>query len=128
MEKKKPKVNVNIESLFIGDEPTFGDPKTEIGIIRSLSWYSGQYGPKESKKYTLDYVKSNNYPKEIVSKLSSTDEELFKNLGFVCRIVGRGAQIGLDKTNYIDNRINEILNYTPDSFVSLISVTSSQQK
>lgn len=123
MEKKKPKVNVNIESLFIGDEPTFGDPKTEIGIARSLSWYSGQFGPKESKKYTLEYVRNNKYSKEIVSKLTSVDEELFKNIGFVCRMVSRGAQLGFDKINYLDERIDEIVNYSPDSFVS--SITSS---
>lgn len=125
MEKKKPKVNINLESLFIGDEPTFGDSKTEIGIARSLSWYSGQFGPKESKKYTLDYVRNNKYSKEIVSKLVSTEEDLFKNIGFVCRMVSRGAQLGLDKINYIDEKINEIVNHSPDSFVS--SITSAPQ-
>lgn len=119
---KKPKVNINIETLFIGDEPTFGDSKTELSIMRSLSWYSNQYGPKESKKYTLEYVKQNKYPKPFIESVSSASEDLFKNLGFVCRIVSRGADI--DKASWIEERLNEIVNYDP-STQTVSSVTAS---
>jgi hypothetical protein len=119
---QKPRTNINIESLFIGEEPTFGNPKTEIGVCRSLSWYSNQYGPKESKKYTIEYAKDNQYSKDIVSKLNSADEELFKNLGFVCRMVSRGANIGIDKFNWIESRINAVIDYKADSFTSALSV------
>jgi predicted house-cleaning noncanonical NTP pyrophosphatase (MazG superfamily) len=121
MEKKKPKVNINLESLFIGDEPTFDDPKTDIGIIRSLSWYSNQYGPKESKKYTLEYTKQNKYAKDIQTKLSSANEELFTNLGFVCRMISRGANFGSEKVDWIDERIHDIITFSPDTFVSSIT-------
>lgn len=128
MKDKKPKVNINIEAIFIGDEPTFGDSKTEIGFARSLYWYTGQYGPKESKKYVLEYVKNNKFSKEIIAKLSSADEEIFKNLGFICRMVSRGAVLGIDKFNWIENRINEIISYQKDNFVSAIIVNQTQSK
>lgn len=125
---KKPRTNINIESLFIGDEPTFGDPKTEIGFCRSLSWYSSQYGTKESKNYTLEYVKNKSFSKEIQTKLATTNEELFKNLGFVCRMVSRGANLGLEKFNWIDERINEILETKDNVFVSQLTPSNTQNK
>lgn len=123
MEKKsKPRVNINIESLFVGDEPTWGDPKQEISLMRSLSWYSNQKDWKDSKKYTLDYTKKNGYSKDIIEKLSEASEDLYKNLGFVCRMIMRGAD--LDRKEWIDSRIKEIVNYNPnDSVVSSLAPT-----
>lgn len=125
---KKPRTNINIESLFIGDEPTFGNPKTEIGFCRSLSWYSTQYGNKESKNFTLEYVKAKNFSKEIQTKLTSSNEDLFKNLGFVCRMVSRGAELGLNKDNWINDRINEILNTKSNDFISQLTPNNTINK
>lgn len=127
---KKPRMNINIESLFFGDEPVFDDPKKEIGFSRSLSWYSTQYGTKESKNYTLEYAKTNSFSKETQKKLASADETLFKNLGFICRMVSRGATLGLDKFNWIDDRINEIINSKDDGFSSQLtpSVQTNKQE
>lgn len=125
-EKKKPRVNINIETLFVGDEPTWGDPKTELSIPRALSWYSNQKDWKDSKKYTIDYVKQNKFSKEIIEKLSSSSEDLYKNLGFVCRILQRGAD--LDKVEWINSRINEIINFDENSvIVSSVSAAKQQQ-
>ena len=108
---------VNLESIFIGDEPTWGDPKTELPIIRALSWYSNQKDWKDSKKYTLEYVKTNKFSNEIFDGLSSAHEDLFKNLGFVCRMIQRGATI--DKSEWISSRIDEIIKVS--STKSLVS-------
>ena len=108
MEAKRK--SVNLESIFIGDEPTWGDPKKELPIIRALSWYSNQKDWKDSKKYTLEYVKINKFSKEIFDGLSSAHEDLFKNLGFVCRMIQRGATI--DKSEWISSRIDEIINFS----------------
>lgn len=107
--KSKPRVNINIESLFVGDEPTWGDPKTELPITRALSWYANQMTEKESKKFTLEYIKANKYSKEIIDSVSSASDSLFKNLGFVCRVIQRGAE--LDKSDWINYRIKEIIDF-----------------
>jgi len=109
--------SVNLESIFIGDEPTWGDPKKELPIIRALSWYSNQKDWKDSKKYTLEYVKINKFSKEIFDGLSSAHEDLFKNLGFVCRMIQRGSTI--DKSEWIGSRIDEIIKVS--STKSLVS-------
>lgn len=123
----KPRVNINIESLFVGDEPTWGDPKTELPLTRALSWYANQLSEKESKKYTLDYLKVNKYPKNIIEEISSAPDSLFKNLGFVCRMIQRGAE--LDRWNWIDGRIDEIIGLSKkDVVVSQFSATPKSDR
>lgn len=114
----------NLKEYFNGKEPEWNTPK-EISIYRALSWYSNQYGAKESKKYTLDYVIKNNYSKEIISKLESSRDYLFKNLGFVCRVITRGAN--LDKS-WIDLKINEILSYEPKDEEETIPTKTVQDR
>lgn len=98
---------INLETLFFGEEPSWNDPKKEINLNRALSWYANKLGSKESKAYTLDYVKQNKYPKSTIEQLSKSKDWLFCNLGFVCRMISRGAN--LDKKEWIDFRINEII-------------------
>lgn len=114
---------INLETLFVGDEPVFGDPKTELPITRALSWYSNQKDWKDSKKYTIDYAKKH-LSKDIQENLSQAHEDLYKNLGFVCRMIMRGAP--LDKQEWIINRINEIINY--DKSTEIVSEVIPQQK
>jgi hypothetical protein len=114
MKKDKPRISVNVESLFIGDEPTWGD-KNEISVPRALSWYANQKDWKDSKKYAIDYAKSEKFAKSDLEKLSSSSEDLFKNLGFVCRMKSRGAD--LDKDVWIKERFAEILNFDVNSVI-----------
>jgi hypothetical protein len=120
--KKPAKKIVNVESYFIGDEPVWGDPKKEMHLIGALNWYSNQLSAKESKKFTLDFVKTNKYPKDIVEKLSSAQDWTFANLGFVCRMIQRGAKI--DKVDWINKKIEQIITFIPsDSNISSASNT-----
>lgn len=114
MKKNKPRISVNVESLFIGDEPTWGD-KNEISVPRALSWYANQKDWKDSKKYSIDYAKENKFPKAELEKLTSASEDLYKNLGFVCRMKSRGAD--LNKDSWIKERFNEILTYDKNSVI-----------
>lgn len=123
--KPKPRVNINIESLFVGDEPIWGDPKTELPITRALSWYANQMTEKESKKFTLEYIKTKKYSKEIIDAISSSSDSLFKNLGFVCRIIQRGAE--LDKSDWIDYRIKEIIDFKIEDVVDSKITPSTKQ-
>lgn len=124
--KVKVKVGVNVETLFIGEEPVWGDSKKEIPLSRALSWYSNQYSPKESKKYTLDYLKHFKYPKDTIEKVSSSPEYIFKNLGFVCRIIQRGAPI--DKEDWIKERIEKIINHkVEDEVVSEFAAPKAEK-
>lgn len=111
---KNPVKKINLDELFWGKEPVWNQPE-ELPLSRALSWYSNQFGPKESKKYTMDYVRKYKYPKDIIEKLDNSKDYLFLNLGFVCRIIMRGANI--NKEDYINDKITDIINYEePERF------------
>lgn len=125
MRKEKPRMSVNVESLFVGDEPEWGNPKTELSLITSLNWYANQKDWKDSKKYTIEYVKKNKFPSKILEKISSSHEDLFKNLGFVCRISMRG---GPDNKPWIESRIEEIVNHKDSIITSKLVPQTTQTK
>lgn len=101
---KIARTSAQVEHLFIGEEPTWD--KDAIGVPRALSWYANQMSAKDSKKYTIDYLKEKKFDRKVLEKISSVDEDRFNNLGFVCRIIQRGAD--LDKEDWINKRIKEL--------------------
>jgi hypothetical protein len=96
----------NIDQKYIGSEPDWSKPNTTL--INALSWYSNQCGPKESKKYTLDYIKKNKFDKDVIESISNVDEWRFKNLGFCCRILMNGGTLDDAQINWVKTRINEL--------------------
>lgn len=123
MSMSTKKYSVDVERLFIGSEPEWGN-KNELSVPRALSWYANQQDAKDSKKYTIDFAKSNKFDKTVINALSEADESLFKNLGFVCRMTQRGAE--LNKSDWILERINEIVQF--DINVIKVSQFSGQTK
>lgn len=102
----KIRTSAQAEHMFIGEEPTWGDSR-ELSIPRALSWYANQMSAKDSKKFVLDYLKSKKTSKELLEKVASANEDYFNNLGFVCRIIQRGAEI--DREEWINLRIKQIV-------------------
>lgn len=103
----KIRTSVQVEQKFIGEEPTWDE--NAISVPRALSWYANQLSSKDSKKYTLDYIKQNKFDKHIQEKISNVSEDRFLNLGFVCRMLQRGAP--LNKKEWIEERINNLLRF-----------------
>lgn len=101
----KIRTSVQVEQKFIGEEPTWD--RDVISVPRALSWYANQLSPKESKKFTLDYLKANKFDKDLIEKISSVSEDRFLNLGFVCRMIQRGAE--LDRKDWILKRISNLV-------------------
>jgi hypothetical protein len=98
--------SAEIELKFIGGEPRWDSPKTNL--VNALSWYANQYGPKESKKYTLDYLKKNKFDKAVIEKIADVDDWRFGNLGFCCRVVTNGAQLNENQLDWIEAKINQL--------------------
>jgi hypothetical protein len=105
----------DVNDYFTGGEPRF-DTDTSINV--ALSWYANQMEPKDSKKFTLDHVKKHDYSKEIVNSISTAPENMFLNLGFVCRILENGANLPEKNHIWIDTRINQIVQAVKEPVVS----------
>jgi len=94
------------EKVFSGGEPTWKN--NEKSIVKALNWYSYHSDSKESKKYTIQYLKDNKASKEDIELIEKVPEEKFNNLGFVCRIKMRGGPLTNENIQWITSRISEL--------------------
>ena len=97
-----------INKKHLGEEPTFTKPLTRIDYTNALNWYNYHSDVKDSKKYTIQYLKENKTKKETIEILEKAQEDLFCNLGFVCRIKMRGGPITETNQKWIDETIESI--------------------
>lgn len=94
------------EKVFSGGEPTW---KTgETSIVKALNWYNYHSDAKESKKYTLQYLKEEKFSKQDIDLLEKVPEEKFCNLGFVCRIKMRGGPLTDSNISWVNSKIQEL--------------------
>lgn len=94
------------EKALSGGEPTW---KTgEESLTRALNWYNYHSDAKESKKFTLSYLKEIKAPKADIELLEKVSEEHFQNLGFVVRMKLRGAKLSEKNERWIDTFIGNL--------------------
>jgi len=96
-----------LDALQGGPEPDFTQ-KDVCGFVRALNWYSNIKAYKDSKIYTISYLKQNKYDLKVINKISTATEWDVKNLGYVLRMVSRGYQPSLEQLSWIDSRITEL--------------------
>lgn len=109
----------DVDQYFVGGEPRFDG---NISINSALSWYANQMDSKDSKKYTVEHVKHNGYPKESIEAITNAPENLFLNLGFVCRIKKNGANLTEKNEIWINNRIKSIIEQSKSPTISEFAV------
>lgn len=108
-----------LDALQGGPEPDFTQ-KDVCGFVRALNWYSNIKSYKDSKLYTISYLKQNKYDLKVINKISTATEWDVKNLGYVLRMVGRGYQPSLEQLSWIDSRITELSK--PKPVVQIVDV------
>jgi hypothetical protein len=108
-----------LDALQGGPEPDFTQ-KDVCGFVRALNWYSNIKSYKDSKIYTISYLKQNKYDSKVINKISTATEWDVKNLGYVLRMVSRGYQASLEQLSWIDFRITELSK--PKPVVQIVDV------
>ena len=94
------------EKALSGGEPTW---KTgEESLSKALNWYNYHSDTKESKKFTLSYLKEIKAPKSDIEKLEKVSDEHFQNLGFVVRMKLRGAKLSEKNEQWIVSFIDDL--------------------
>ena len=101
----------DFEKALAGGEPSW--KKGESSLSTALNWYNYHSDSKESKKFTLSYLKEIGTPKkeiEVIEKVSDAD---FQNLGFVCRMKLRGAPLSEKNEQWISTFIEALKKKSP---------------
>lgn len=96
----------DFEKALAGGEPSW--KKGETSLSAALNWYNYHSDSKESKKFTLSYLKEINAPKKEIEILEKISDGEFQNLGFVCRMKLRGAPLSEKNEQWISNFIENL--------------------
>jgi hypothetical protein len=100
------------EKKASGGEPTWTDVEIslyqDVPLSKALNWYAYHCSTKDSKKYTLQYLKDKKTPKNIIDAFDKVPDEKFKNLGFVCRMKLRGAPLTEKNEKWIEKSIESL--------------------
>lgn len=115
------------EKALSGGEPSWKNG--ESSLTRALNWYNYHSDTKESKKFTLSYLKEIKAAKADIEILEKVSDENFQNLGFVCRMKLRGAPISEKNEKWIQSFIDELKTKTKKEVtVSDAPVVSIQER
>lgn len=96
------------EKALSGGEPSWKNG--EGSLTRALNWYNYHSDSKESKKFTLSYLKEIKAPKSDIELLEKLPDDYFQNLGFVCRMKLRGAPLSSKNEQWITTFIENLKN------------------
>lgn len=99
------------QKMFSGGEPDF--TKSDISVARALNWYSYYRDYKDSKKYVLQFMAKRGTSKKDIEKLSKVPDNMFSNVGFVCRLTERGATLEPTQMMWIDKKVQGLLQWQP---------------
>lgn len=94
------------EKALSGGEPVWKEGKGSL--TRALNWYNYHSDTKESKKFTISYLKEIKAPKSVIETLEKVSDDNFQNLGFVCRMKLRGAPLTEKNEQWINNFIESL--------------------
>jgi len=116
MKVKRVTTADQVQKLVSRDEPEFPVsmmPLEKIEITNALNWYSQNKSKEDSHKYLASYCKANNIKvtQELIAYQVST-------LGFVCRLLTRGAHLDTQSLKWLHTRLN-----TMDSFAASVKET-----
>ena len=101
----------DFEKALSGGEPSWKNG--ESSLSSALNWYNYHSDSKESKKFTLSYLKEIGTPKKEIESIEWISDADFKNLGFVCRMKLRGAPLTEKNEQWISTFIEELKNKSP---------------
>jgi len=99
------------EKSLSGGEPSWNKGETSLSL--ALNWYNYHSDSKESKKFTLSYLKEINASKKEIELIEKLSEDKFKNLGFVCRMKLRGAPLSEKNEKWISDFIQKLKSKSP---------------
>lgn len=94
------------EKSLSGGEPSWNNGQASLSS--ALNWYNYHSDSKESKKFTLSYLKEIGTPKKDIELIEKNPESDFENLGFVCRMKLRGAPLVEKNEEWITSFISKL--------------------
>lgn len=104
-----------INKKHLGDEPSFTKPLSKVEFINALNWYNYMCSSSDAKEYIITYLKNLGRLDDVKKIKSVPDSAIPNTIGWICRIISRGFEIGQDLGPFIDKKLKEAYNYIQET-------------
>lgn len=92
-----------VSSEPVAAEIIFGDDEYQLKLLQAFNWFNLEKDRKDARKYIEDYCKKHNIPIR-----SLTDSEVNLTMGWVCRVMLKGAQLSTDHQRALNRYLNTL--------------------
>ena len=96
------------DEKYLGSEPTVTEDSTQIDLAKVYNWFNYFYTSEDAKSFTISYLKSIKYDRDIIRKLASVKAIDLHNIGWNCRLLHNGGTLPGDAWDKIEAKIEEL--------------------
>jgi len=111
VEDKEKKVKTRpkfADEKYLGSEPTVTEDSTQAELAVAYNWFNYFYTSDDAKAFTISYLKSINYDKDIIRKLNQVKCVELHSIGWNCRLLHTGSSLPDGIWQSIELRLMEL--------------------
>lgn len=101
------------DEKYLGPEPTTSANTTKVELIKAYSWFNYFYDSNDAKGFALSYLKNIKYNRDIINKISKSDPQKLRNIGWNCRLAENGT-LSDDIWKWTEDKIIEVTSEVGD--------------
>jgi hypothetical protein len=102
---KRPKF---ADEKYMGAEPQVNEDSTNTEMTRAYNWFNYFYTSEDAKSFTISYLKSIKYDRDIIRKIASVKCHELHNIGWNCRLLSTGSNLPRGLWDNIEARIKQL--------------------
>lgn len=119
--KTRKSVSNSIELQLMGSEPRFlpGTVVEPSKMADAYNWYNVFYDYAMSRKFLVDYMKENKFDKDSIHRVASLPTAFHPpTIGWVARILSRGATINDTSKSWFDANLKDVIDVSRKKFLA----------
>lgn len=96
------------DEKYLGPEPTVTSMSSDSDMGKAYTWFNYFYSSDDAKSFTITYLKSIKYDKQIIQKLTKAKSIDLHSTGWNCRLLSGGSSLPDGVWERTEARIREI--------------------
>ena len=102
---KRPKF---ADEKYMGAEPQVNEDSTNTEMAQAYNWFNYFYTSEDAKAFTISYLKSIKYDRDIIHRLAQVKAIDLHNIGWNCRLLSTGSNLPRGLWDNVEARIKQL--------------------
>ena len=98
-----------VNQKYLGDEPVFTKPVTQVEYANALSWYNYMCDTNDAREYIETYLKNTNRLVEAKKLKRVSDTWIVSTAAWACRLINKGYELPKNARPFVEVKITEML-------------------